>query len=319
MRAVFFDRYGPPEVLRIEDVPKPTPRARDLLVRVHASSVTRTDTGARTAEYAVARLATGLVRPRHKPLGWEFAGEVEAMGADVEGFAVGDRVFGLAAGSNADYVRVRATGPVAHMPPSMPIEEAAAVPDGACTARSLLQQAGAREGQTILIYGASGSIGTAAVQLAKQLGATVVAVCDTAKLEVVRSLGPDAVIDYTKESFLQSGERHDVILDAVGKLAASEARRSLAPGGVYLTAGSPGSLGGVLARMLFTNWASKTKVKLGVARYKKEDVLFVKQLIEAGDYRPVIDRTYALEDIVEAHRYVDTEQKTGNVVLTLAG
>jgi len=318
VRAVVVDRYGPPEVLRLEEVDRPVPKEDEVLVRVRVSTVNRTDTGLRTAEYFLARIFTGLRRPRRTILGTELAGEIEAVGPAVTEFEVGDRVFGIGQGTNADFVCVRERGPLAHMPAHSTFEQAAAVPDGGCIALTFLRQVRLTKGQNILVYGASGSIGTASVQLARHLGADVTAVCDTKNLEVVRSLGADRVVDYLQEDFTKNDERYDVILDAVGKLSARRSRRSLRPGGIYVTAGSPGSIGPVLLLALVTNPVARTKVILGFARYRKEDVLHLKELIEAGKYRAVIDRTYPLEDVVEAHRYVDTEQKTGNVVLTVS-
>ena len=317
MRAVVFDRYGPPEVLRLEDVERPIPKGDEVLVKIHASTVTRSDTGLRSAEYFFARFVTGLRRPKQRILGWELAGKVETVGAAVTEFEVGDRVFGIGPGSNADFVCARESGALAHMPADMAFDEAAAVCDGACTALSFLRQTKLRKGQKILIYGASGSIGTASVQLAKHLGAEVTAICDTKSVEVVRSLGADSVVDYLQEDFTKNGDTYDVILDAVGKHSFRQCRGSLKPGGMYLTAGSSGSIWQVLILVLLTRWVGKKKVKLGIARYEKGDVLFLKELIEAGNYRAVIDRRYPLEDVVEATRYVETQQKTGNVVLTI--
>jgi NADPH:quinone reductase-like Zn-dependent oxidoreductase len=231
---------------------------------------------------------------------------------------VGDRVFGIGSGTNAEFVCVRERGALAHMPATMTFEEAAAVSDGGCTALAFLRQVRLRAGQGILVYGASGSIGTASVQLAEHFGAEVTAVCDTEKVAVVRSLGADHVIDRLREDFTINGQTYDVIFDAVGKLSAARSRGLLKPSGIYVTAGSPGSIAGVVLLGLFTAVTSR-KVRLGLARYRKEDVRFLNELVEAGAYRPVIDRTYPLEDVVEAHRYVDTEQKTGNVVLTVNG
>jgi NADPH:quinone reductase-like Zn-dependent oxidoreductase len=318
VKAVVCDRYGPPEVLRIEHVEQPVPKDDEVLVRVRATTVNRSDCGLRSAEYGFTRLFTGLRGPRQRIIGMELAGEVEAVGATVTEFAVGDRVFGIGSGTYAEFACVRESGPLAQMPLHATFEEAAAVCDGACTALSFLRRAKVGSGQAVLVYGASGSIGTAAVQLAKHLGARVTAVCDTKHVDVVRSLGADEVIDYLREDFTANGEAYDVILDAVGKQSALRCRRSLSPGGVYVTAGSARSVGRVLLLVLLTLFASR-KVRLGIASYRKEDVLFVKGLVESGDYRAVLDRTYALEDVVEAHRYVDTQQKTGNVVMTVAG
>jgi NADPH:quinone reductase-like Zn-dependent oxidoreductase len=317
MRAVVCDRYGPPEVLRIEDVERPVPTDDEILVRVHATTVNRSDCGLRSAEYFFARVITGLRRPKQRIIGMELAGEVDAVGAAVTEFAVGDRVFGIGSGCNADFVCAGESSALAHMPANITFDEAAAVCDGACTALSFLRQAKLGKGQKILVYGASGSIGTASVQLAKHLGAEVTAVCNTKTFEVERSLGADHVVDYLQEDFTKNGDTYDVILDAVGKHSAMRCRRSLRPGGIYLTAGSSGSIARVLILALLTKWIGSRKVKLGIAEYRKEDVLFLKELIEAGNYRAVIDRSYTLEDVVEAHRYVDTQQKTGNVVLTV--
>ena len=316
MRAVVHDRYGPPEVLRLEEVERPVPRPEDVLVRVHATTVNQTDCHMRRARPLVWRLFIGLRRPRRRTLGLEFAGVVEAVGAGVTQFRVGDRVFGLTgAGAHAEYVRVRERGAVAHMPAGVGFEEAAAVCDGAIQALGHLRRARVGRGTRLLVYGASGSCGTAAVQLAAYFGANVTAVCNTKNLELVRSLGADDVIDYTQEDFTANGKTYDVILDAVGKHSFLRARRSLKPGGIF--AATDRLFHVPLA--LWTSLVGKRKVVFAVAQPAKEDVLFLKQLIEAGSYRAVVDRSYPLEDVVEATRYVESWQKTGNVVLTLDG
>ncbi len=319
MRAVVHDRYGPPEILRLEEVDRPVPKDDEVLVSVCASSVTRSDTGLRGSEYWYARAITGLRRPKQRIAGMELAGVVEAVGGAVTQFRVGDEVFGIRSGANAEYVCLREHGVLAHKPAGMTFEQAAAVADGACTALAFLRQAGLEKGHRLLVYGASGSIGTAAVQLARHLDADVTAVVDTRHIELVRSLGADRVIDYTREDFTTNGRRYDIVLDAVGKLSAWRSRRSLAPGGVYLTAGSAGSVLSVLVLSLLTRWIGARRVKLGMAEYRNEDLRFLKELIEAGGYRAVIDRSFPLEDVIEAHRYVETHQKTGNVVLTVKG
>ena len=316
MRAAVYDRYGPPEVLRIEDVEPPVPKDDDeVLVRVHATTVNRTDTGFRGAELFVSRFFTGLRRPKQRIVGMEFAGEVEAVGAAVTEFAIGDRVFGVRSGANAEYVRVRERGAAAHMPIGMTFEEAAAVCDGATQALAHLRRAGVREGTRILVYGASGSVGTAAVQLARHFGAHVTAVCNTKNVGLVRSLGAHEVVDYLQEDFTENGETYDVVLDAVGKHSFLRSRRSLKPGGLYVATDG-------LRNVALAAWTSRIgdrKVVFALPRHTKEDVLLLKELIEGGKYRAVIDRTYPLEDVVEAHRYVETGQKTGNVVLTVDG
>ena len=319
MRAVVYDRYGPPEVLRLEEVERPVPKEDEVLVKVHATTVNRTDTEFRRAKYFISRFLTGLRRPKWRIPGSELAGEVEAVGAAVTEFAVGDRVFGVNVGrwgAHAEFVCVREAAPLAKMPSGITFEEAAAVCDGAILALNALRRGGVRSGQRLLVYGASGSIGTAAVQLGKYLGAHVTAVCNTKNLELVRSLGADRVIDYTQEDFTKSGERYDVIFDAVGKHSFRRCRRSLKPGGIYLPSDGWENL--ILAPL--TRWLGDKRVLLAIPpRYRKEDVLLLQRLLEAGSYRAVIDRSYPLEQVVEASRYVESGQKTGNVVLTVSG
>ena len=319
MRAVVYDRYGPPEVQRLEDVARPVPKEDEVLVRVHATTVNRTDCGWRSAKPFFVRYFIGLRGPKQKILGMELAGEVEAVGAAVTDFEVGDQVFGVKSfGAHAEFVCIREGGPLARKPAGMTFEEAAAVCDGASTALSCLRGANLRRGQKILIYGASGSIGTAAVQLAKYFGADVTAVCNTKNVELVRSLGADEVVDYLQEDFTKNGERYDVIFDSVGKHSFRRCRGSLKPGGIYLET-DLGFMWHVPILALLTRWVGDKKVTLGIAKYTKQDVLFIKELIEGGKYRAVIDRRYPLEDVVEATRYVETLEKTGNVVLTVNG
>ncbi|MDX6397563.1 MAG: hypothetical protein QOJ43_971 [Gaiellaceae bacterium] len=318
MRAVVHDRYGPPEVLRLEEVERPVPEDDEVLVKVHATTVTRSDTGLRSANYFFARAFTGLLRPKRKIAGMELAGVVEAVGASVTEFEVGDEVFGIRGGANAEYVCVRERGVLAHKPAGMSFEEAAAVCDGALLARSCLLSADLRPGRSIVVYGASGSIGTAAVQLAKYLGADVTAVCNTKNVELVRSLGADEVVDYQQEDYTKNGKRYDVVFDSVGKHSFRRCRRSLKPGGMFITT-DLGFMWHAPIVSLLTRWVGDKRAKIGIGRYRNEDVLLLKELIESGRYRAVIDRSYPLEDVVEATRYVETEQKTGNVVLTLNG
>jgi len=319
MRAVVYDRYGPPDVLRLEDVERPVPKEDEVRVKIHATTVNRTDCGLRSADPFISRFFTGLRRPKRKILGMELAGEVEAVGAAVTEFAVGDHVFGVKGfGAHAEFVCIRESDPLAHKPAGMTFEEAAAVCDGASLALACLRKADLRKGRSILIYGASGSVGTAGVQLSKYFDADVTAVCNTKNVELVASLGADRVIDYTQEDFTKNGETYDVIFDAVGKHSFRRCRRSLKPGGFYVET-DLGFLWQVPILALVTRWIGDKRVTLGITRYTKKDVLFLKELIEAGRYRAVIDRCYPLEDVVEATRYVETQQKTGNVVLTING
>jgi len=326
MRAVVFDRYGPPEVLRLEDLEPPVPKEDEVLIKVNASTVNRLDVHTREANRSsglgvslLSRLVSGVRRPRQRILGSEFAGEVEAAGAGVKEFAVGDRVFGnsgLRFGAHAEFMCMRESARIAHMPAGMSFEEAAPATDGALNALTCLTAADLREGRRILIYGASGAIGTAGVQLARHFGADITAVCSTKNLELVRSLGADRVIDYTKEDFTRNGQTYHVIFDAVGKLSFRRCRGSLEQGGLYLPTDG-------FANLMWALLPSRTGAKKVVfqipPRQTRQDVLFLKGLIEAGKYRPVIDRRYPLEDVIEATRYVETEQKTGNVVLTVRG
>ena len=316
MRAVVYDRYGPPEVQRVEEVEPPVPKDDQVLVRVHATTVNRTDCGWVKAKPFFVRYFIGIRRPRRRILGMEFAGTVEAVGPAVTEFEVGDEVFGVTGfGTHAEYVCVSAVAAIAHKPSGMTFDEAAAVCDGACIALSCFKHAELGAGRSILVYGASGSVGTSAVQLAKHLGADVTAVCNTKNLDLVRSLGALAVIDYEREDFAERGDTYDVVLDAVGKRAFSNCRRALKPGGIYIATDG-------LRNLVWWAWTSRVgdkKATLGIAKYRKEDVLFLKELIEKGAYQAVIDRRYPLEDVVEATKYVDTGQKTGNVVLTVNG
>jgi NADPH:quinone reductase-like Zn-dependent oxidoreductase len=324
MRAVVYDRYGPPEVLRLEDVERPVPKVDDVLVKVHAAAVTRGDCATREANRrsglvisAISQLVSGIGRPRQRILGSEFAGVVEDIGASVTEFAIGDHVFGSSGfrfGAHAEFMCVAEMARIAAMPAGTSFEAAAAICDGGLNALWCLKVGDLRKGQRILIYGASGAIGTAGVMLAKNFGADVTAVCNTKNIEVVTSLGADRVIDYTKEDFTKNGETYDVIFDAVGKYPFSRCVGSLKSGGKYLATDG-------LANLMLALWTGRfgnKKVIFSIPpRYTKKDVLLLKDLIEAGKYRAVIDRRYPMEDVVKAARYVETEQKTGNVILTI--
>jgi NADPH:quinone reductase-like Zn-dependent oxidoreductase len=324
MRAVVYDRYGPPDVQRLDDVAKPVAKEDEVLVKVHATTVNRSDVHIREANRSngramslLSRSISGLRRPRQPILGSEFAGEVETVGAAVTEFAVGDRVFGTTGfrfGAHAEFVAVRTKARIATMPAGMSFEEAAPICDGALSALMCLKEADLHKGRSILIYGASGAIGTAGVQLARHFGADITAVCGTKNLELVRSLGADRVIDYMQEDFTKNGETYGVIFDAVGKLSFKRSRDSLRPGGIYLPTDGPINI--VLALMPARKGAKRVVFQLP-PRIPKQDVLFLKGLVEAGEYRPVIDRCYPLEEVVEATRYVETQMKTGNVVLTV--
>ncbi len=326
MKAVVYDRYGPPDVLRLEEVERPVPTEDEVLVRIHATTVTRADCATREANrrsglavMLLSRLISGLRRPKQRILGTELAGEVVAVGAAVREFAVGDHVFGTSGfrfGAHAEFICMRESARLALKPAGMSFEEAASVCDGGLNALWCLRLAELRTGQRILIYGASGAIGTAGVQLAKHFEADVTAVCGTKNVGLVRSLGADTVVDYTREDFTKNGRTYDVIFDAVGKHSFTRCKNSLTRDGSYLATDG-------LQNLILALWTSRIggkKVIFSIPpRYTKQHVLFLKELIDAGKYRAVIDRRYPLEDIVEATRYVETEHKTGNVVLTING
>ena len=316
MRAVVHDRYGPPEVLRVDDVERPVPEADEVLVRVRASTVTRGDAmGVRSAEYRFTRVFTGIRRPRRTTCGSEFAGIVEKVGAAVTDLRAGDEVFGVEGGANAEYVTVREGDTIAPKPRGLTFEEAAAVPDGSLLALTMLRPVTPLRGKSVLVYGAAGSIGTAAVQLlASHFEADVTAVCDTEDVELVRSLGAGEVLDRFREDFTRNGKAYDVIFDAVGKHSFRRCRHSLKPGGIYVTT-DLGFMYHVPLLALVTRLVGSRRAKLGIGRYRREDLVLVKELVDAGKYRPVIDRTYALDEVVEATRYVESGRKTGNVVL----
>lgn len=318
MRAAVCDQYGPPEVVRVEDVAKPKPKADEVLIRVRAAALNRTDTAFRAGRPLVSRAVSGLTKPRWRVLGTEFSGDVAATGGSVAEFHAGDAVFGINPwrfGTHAEYVCMPAAGPVAPKPDALPFEDAAAVSDGGLLALMNLRDAQLGAGQHVAIYGASGSIGTAAVQLARNLHATVTAVTTTANVDLVRGLGPDEVIDYEQRDFTKNRDTYDVIFDAVGKLSFARCRAALKQGGRYVPTDGVTNM---LFAMSHVPVRGRKAVMALPPRYRKVDVLFLKQLIEAGRYRPVIDRVYALDDIVEAHRYVDTGQKRGNVVISVA-
>jgi NADPH:quinone reductase-like Zn-dependent oxidoreductase len=324
MKAVVYDRYGPADVLRLEDVERPVPREDEVLVKIHATTVNRLDIHTREANASsglaialLSRSISGVRRPRQRILGNEFAGEVAAAGAAVTEFAVGDHIFGttgLRFGAHAEFTCVPERARVAHMPAGISFEEAAAVSDGFLNALTCLKQVDLGKGRRILVYGASGSIGTAGVQLARYFGADITAVCTTKNFELVRSLGADRVIDYTKEDFTKNGETYDVIFDAVGKHSFKRSKGSLSSGGSYL---ATDGFRNIILAMWTPRFGDKKVVFQIPPRQTKQDVLFLKELMEAGRYRAVIDRRYPLEDVIEATRYVETQQKTGNVVLTV--
>lgn len=317
MRAAVRTRYGPPEVVRIAEVPEPTAGEHDVLVRVHATTVNRTDRGVRAAEPWFVRFFFGLVRPKVGILGTDFAGEVVAVGGRVSTFAVGDRVFGFSEdrfGAHAELLACPADGAIATIPDGVGYEDAAASIEGAHYARTLVRKAGVGSGHRVLVNGATGAIGSAAVQLSKALGADVTAVCEGRHAELVRGLGADRVIDRTTEDFTRRDERYHAVIDAVGKSSFGRCRRLLEPRGIYVsTELGPLSLNPLLS--LVTPLFGGRRASLPVRKHSQDEMREQAELIAAGSFRAVIDRRYAFEEIVEAHRYVDTGQKVGNVVI----
>jgi NADPH:quinone reductase-like Zn-dependent oxidoreductase len=318
MRAIVHDRYGPPDILRVDEVAQPFPKNDEIRVRVHAATVSRSDCALRAGEPWMSRAITGIRRPKRRILGSDLAGEVDAVGAKVSEFAVGDRVFGVNAwkfGTHAEFMCMRADAAVAIMPDGMSFENASAICDGAILALNALRPARIRKGQSVLVYGASGSIGTAGVQLARAFGGEVTAVCTTRNFDLVRSLGAGECIDYMLEDFTRNGRTYDVILDAYGKLLFKRCRDSLTRNGAFVATDHLPNL----ALAMWTARVGSKKVLFPIPpKFTKRDVLFVKQLIEAGKYRAVIDRVYPLEQVVDATRYVEQHQKTGNVVLAIS-
>ena len=322
MKAVVCTKYGPPDVLELKEIEKPTPKDNEVLVRIYAATVTTGDCEIRRFEMPIwlwlpARIGFGLRGPRKKILGQELAGEIESVGKYVKLFRKGDQVFartGFGLGAYAEYICLSEEGMLAIKPANITYEEAAAVPMGGLTALHYLRKGNIQRGHKVLINGASGSIGTLAVQIANYFGAEVTGVCSTRNVDMVRSIGADHVIDYTQEDFTKSGEIYDIIFDVVGKSSFSPSLRSLKKNGLYLLA-NPG-----LSQMVRGRWTSirsGKKVIAGTASEKIEDLLFLKDLIEAGKIKTVIDRHYPLEQTSEAHRYVEKGHKKGNVVITV--
>ena len=319
MMAAVRTGYGPPEVVRIVEVDKPALKDNQVLVKVHATTVNRTDCGFRAGRPFFIRALTGLPQPKVTVLGTEFAGEVEAVGDSVTSFAVGDRVFGfkgLPFGAHAQYLVIPGDGFLATMPAQLSFEEAAPSTEGSHYALSFIRKAKVSSGQDVLVNGATGAIGSAAVQLLKHLGAKVTATCGSEHLKLVKGLGADRVIDYTAQDFTRDTQRYDVVLDAVGKSSFLRCRRLLKPRGVYLSS-EFGPLAQNLVLALVAPLLGGRKVLLNIARDDPQVASYLREVLESGAFRPLVDRRYQLEEIVEAYRYVETGRKIGNVVISV--
>jgi NADPH:quinone reductase-like Zn-dependent oxidoreductase len=319
MKACIYTKYGPPEVVKLMDVPKPIPKDNELLIRVYASTVNRTDAGFRSAEYFISRFWSGLFRPKYQILGCEFAGIIEEIGSSVKSFKKGDKVFGFndkTCGGHGEYLTIAETDAVTTVPDNLNFGEAAALTEGAHYALVDIRAAKVEKGQQVLVYGATGAIGSAAVQLLKHFGAIVTAVCNTKNIALVKSLGADTVIDYQTQDFTNTGSKYDFIFDAVGKSSFGQCKPLLKEKGIYIST-ELGKNGENIFLALYTPLIGSKKLLFPIPSISKNDVIFLKELAQKGGYKPVIDKVYDLDQIVEAYTYVESGQKTGNVVINI--
>ncbi len=319
MRAAVYSKYGPPEVVKLMEINRPSPGSNEVLVKVHATTVNRTDCGFRSAEYFISRFFSGLFKPKFRILGNEFAGIIEVVGKNVTQFNTGDKVFGyndINFGAHAEYMTISETDAITTLPNDVSFEQAAPITEGAHYALCDIRAAGIIPGHNVMIYGASGAIGSAAVQLAKYFGAKVTAVCNTQNVEIVSSLGADLVIDYMKQDFTKIGSKFDFIFDAVGKSSFRQCKPMLLKNGTYISTELGKNSENIFLAILTPLLGGK-KVQFPLPKINKEDVSFLKKLVESGKYKPLIDRTYHLDKIVDAYKYVETRQKIGNVVITV--
>lgn len=319
MKAALHFKYGPPEVVQVMDIPKPEPKENELLIKIFATTVNRTDCGFRSAEYFVSRFFSGLFKPNNKILGCEFAGVVEATGKSVTAFKIGDKVFGfndVTFGGHAEYLVIKETASIATIPEGVSFETAAAITEGSHYALCDIRAAHVKSEDDVLVYGATGAIGSAAVQLLKHFKAHVTAVCNTKNVGLVKSLGADVVIDYQTEDFTNTTQQFDFIFDAVGKSSFAQCKPLLKPKGIYIST-EPGKNGDNIWKALLTPLTGGKRVLFPLPTISKSDVEFLKQLVENGEFKPVLDKHYSLDQIVEAHHYVESQQKTGNVIIVV--
>ncbi len=323
MKAIVCTKYGPPDVLQLKEVARPIPKDNEVLIKIHATTVNRTDCGILRAKPFILRFFTGLIRPKNPILGTEFAGKIEAVGKNVTSFKVDDKVFGFddqGLGSHAEYMAISEDSALTTIPSNMTYEQAAASSEGAHYAYNFIKKVNLKSGQKVLVNGATGAIGSAAVQLLKYFGVYVTAVSSTKNIELVRSLGADKVIDYTKEDFTKDEEKYDFVFDAVGKSSFAKCKQLLKPGGVYISSDL-----GYMAQNVFLPLITpiikpmigNKKTVFPIPKDIRGSILFIKKLIEEGKFKAVIDREYPLEQVVEAYRYVEARHKTGNVVITV--
>ena len=320
MKAIVYTKYGPPEVAQLMEVNKPKPGDNEVLIKVYASTVNRTDSGFRSANYFISRFWTGLLRPKYSILGCEFAGIIEEAGKRVTTFKIGDKVFGFndkTLGGHGEYLTIAETASITLLPKNLSYDVAAAITEGAHYALCDIRAAKVTSGQNVLVYGATGAIGSAAVQLLKYFETNVTAVCNTKNIELIKSLGADKVIDYLTEDFTKTEKRFDFIFDAVGKSSFGKCKPLLNKKGIYISTELGKNAENILFSLTTHIWGGR-KVLFPIPTINKEDVVFLKDLVEKGAYRPVIDRHYNLEQIVEAYKYVETGQKTGNVILKIS-
>jgi len=319
MKAAVYKQYGTPEVVKLEEVDKPTPKSNEVLVKICATTVNRTDCGFRSAEYFISRIFSGLFKPKFRILGNEFAGVIEAVGKEITTLNINDKVFGYndtKFGAHAEYMTIAETDAITIMPDGVTFEQAAPITEGAHYALCDIRASRIKDGDNVMIYGASGAIGSAAVQLVKYFGATVTAVCNTQNVEVVRSLGADQVIDYLTRDFTKIDQKFDLIFDAVGKSSFGKCKPLLKKSGTYISTELGKNSENVFLALL-TPFLGGKKVLFPLPTIIKEDVIFLKELVESGKYKPLVDRSYTLDKIVDAYKYVETRQKVGNVVITL--
>lgn len=319
MKAIIYSKYGPPEVAKLMEVPTPLPKDDEILIKVYSSTVNRTDSGFRSAEYFISRFWTGLFRPKHQILGSEFSGIVEEIGKKVTTFKKGDCVFGFndkTFGGHGEYLAIAETAAVTNMPNNINFDVAAAITEGAHYALINIRAAKVKQGQKVLVYGATGAIGSAAVQLLKHYGAIVTAVCNTKNVNLIKSIGADIVIDYQTQDFTKTKDRFSFILDAVGKSSFGQCKPLLTKKGIYIST-EFGKNAENLFFAVFTPLLGGKRLLFPIPTITKQEVIFLSELVEKGNFKPIIDRSFTLDQIVQAYKYVESGQKTGNVILKI--